>query len=133
MLRKKKTWDLIGMSLGLAIIILGLTLMFTLPISTNWDYADYASFGADFYTYQYKATKIVAANTARISSGLEDLSAEISTAFGFLMIAIGALTSLKYGKKFFTENLPEVAEPIQAADSVIETENEPEIAEIAQE
>ena len=116
MLQSKKTWNLIGMALGIAILVTGLILIFALPISTNWDYADYASFGADFYTYQYKATKVVASNTAQISRGLENLSEAIATAFGVLLIAVGALTSLNYGKKFFTEDMPEVVESVKAPD-----------------
>lgn len=124
MLQNKKTWNLIGIALGIAILVTGLILIFALPVSTSWDYADYASFGADFYTYQYKATKVVASNTAQISRGLENLSEAIATAFGVLLIAVGALTSLNYAKKFFTEGMPEVAEPASAPEIEDESTDE---------
>ena len=77
MLRRKRTWDLIGCILGLSVLVVGLAFLTTPPDAYSTRSADYAVFGADYYTYQYEATQIVAENVATTANNLR----EIGTAF----------------------------------------------------
>lgn len=103
MLKNKKTWDLIGAILGIVILIMGIVFMASPPDSYSTTTTDYASFGGDFYTYEYKATRAAASNAAVAANNVRELGAAQANYFGFLFITIGALTTVYYGKKYFTE------------------------------
>lgn len=129
MLKNKKTWDLIGAILGIIILIVGIVFMASPPDHYYTDSADYASFGADFYTYQYKATRVVAGNTAVTANNLREMGIAQANYFGFLFIAVGALTVVHYGKKFFTDYVVEVAEVPQEESPAEEAAPEAEVQE----
>lgn len=57
MLKQKRTWNLIGCILGLVMLIVGLVFLNSPPEAYHTESAEYAAFGADYYTYQYDATK----------------------------------------------------------------------------
>lgn len=58
--RKYGIFPIIGIISGIAAIILGISMIGT------GDYAAYTSFGGDFYTYSYKATRYAANNLCTI-------------------------------------------------------------------
>ena len=111
MLRNKQIWNLMGLILGVLLIITGIVFATNPPDSHSTDTAEYASFGADFYTYQYKATRNAASNAAATAYNVRELGEAEAKYVGFLFIAAGALTVVSYGKKYFTE-LPEVPAPV---------------------
>lgn len=111
MLRNKQIWNLMGLILGVLLIITGIVFATNPPDSLSTDTAEYASFGADFYTYQYKATRYAASNAAATAYNVRELGKAEAKYVGFLFIAAGALTVVSYGKKYFTE-LPEVPAPV---------------------
>jgi len=113
MLKNKRFWDLVGAVLGIIIIVVGIVFMASPPRSFTTESADYASFGADFYTYQYDATRAAAHNAAVTANNLREMGTAQAKYFGFLFVVIGALTSLDYGKKYFTENITEREETIE--------------------
>ena len=108
MLNNKKTWDLIGAILGIVILIAGIVFMSSAPDSYSTKTTDYATFGADFYTYQYDATRAVASNAAVTANNLREMGEAQAKQFGFLFMIIGALTVVHYGKKYFTDYVHEV-------------------------
>lgn len=58
--RKYGVFPIIGIISGVAAIIIGISMIGT------GDYAVYTSFGGDFYTYSYKATRYAANNLCTI-------------------------------------------------------------------
>lgn len=116
MSRKEKTWNLIGMLVGLAILICGIVFAANPPESYSTDSADYASFGGDFYTYEYDATRVAARNAAATANNIRELGEFLAHGLGAALIAAGALTFVCYGKKFYTETeavqKEEVPEPV---------------------
>ena len=53
MWKKTKTWDILGILLGLSILLVGIVFMVTPPESYRANSVDDISFGADCYTEQY--------------------------------------------------------------------------------
>ena len=96
---------------------------------------DYATFGGDFYTYEYHATCAAAQNAAATASFLEDLVDYLMLALSGGTIAAGALITVIFGKKFFTEIQPSEAtvapSPKTSSETSPETpsENTPETPE----
>lgn len=107
MLHSKKLWNLIGIILGLFILIFGLVLSGKEPYRYSSAGTDYATFGGDFYTYEYHATCAAAQNAAATASFLEDLVDFLMLALSGGTIAAGALITVIFGKKFFTETEPD--------------------------
>ena len=107
MLHSKKIWNLIGIILGLSILIFGLVLSGKEPYRYSSAPTDYATFGGDFYTYEYHATCAAAQNAAATASFLEDLVDFLMLALSGGTIAAGALITVIFGKKFFTETEPD--------------------------
>ena len=122
-LKNKKMWDLAGMVLGLIILIAGIVFMSSPPDSYNTRTTDYASFGGDYYTYQYDATCVVASNTAVTANNLREIGEALAKYFGFLFVAVGALTTVSYGKKYF-------AGDINMPDKIIQEEHITEVASV---
>ena len=103
MLSEKRIWNLIGMLVGLAILICGIVFAANPPESYSTDSTDYATFGGDFYTYEYDATRIAARNAAVTANNIRELGKFLAHGLGAVLIAAGALTFVCYGKKFCTE------------------------------
>ena len=57
-------------------------------------------FGADFYTYQYRASVDITTNTATTARNSYAMVNNLALYFGVAFIAWGVLTVLKYGKDF---------------------------------
>lgn len=106
MLQSKKLWNLIGIILSISILIFGLVLSGKEPYRYSSANTDYATFGGDFYTYEYHATCAAAQNAAATASFLEDLVDFLMLALSGGTIAAGALITVIFGKKFFTETEP---------------------------
>lgn len=107
MLQSKKLWNLIGIILGISIFIFGLVLSGKEPYRYSSARTDYATFGGDFYTYEYHATCAAAQNAAATASFLEDLVDFLMLTLSGGTIFAGALITVIFGKKFFTETEPD--------------------------
>lgn len=100
-MKKEKTFNLIGLILGIAIIIVGIYFL-AAPAASYM--VSYCAFGADFYTEQYAATRAAANN-------LHELGGMLAQYAGFAFIFAGAIVSLEYGKKYLCSNVePEKTE-----------------------
>ena len=124
MFKKKRTWDLIGIALGIVLILVGIVFAANPPDTYSTDSADYASFGGDFYTYQYKATRVVASNTAVTANNLREIGEAQALYFGALFMAAGALTVVSNGRKFFIEDAEEAAAPAETVSAEPEAVSE---------
>ena len=102
MWKKKKTWDILGILLGLSILLVGIVFMVTPPESYRANSVDDISFGADYYTEQYNATRVTVNNTAVTANNLREIGQALAHYVGFFFIALGILTMLHYGKSYFT-------------------------------
>lgn len=110
MLKKESFWNLIGCILGVVVFLVGVVICVTPPDSYSTSSTDYATFGADFYTYQYEATRAVASNAAVTANNLREMGHAQAHYAGVLFMVIGLLTTISYGKKYFTD-LPNEAQP----------------------
>ena len=94
----------LGFVLGVATIIGGIVVL----DMTKGSYADSATFGADFYTYSYRATRYAANNIY----ALADI---VRTGLGFLLISLGGAEILFFTKFKSVKNentAPQVAVPV---------------------
>lgn len=99
MFKKEKTWNVIGLIVGIAIVIMGIVFISTPADSYRARYADSVSFGGDYYTYQYEVTEIAANNIAKVVGMLNNMAAKNALYSGCLFIVAGILVSLHYAKK----------------------------------
>lgn len=89
------------MILGVVIILAGILIMAN--DSTYLSYTtrvDSYTFGADYYTEQYAATRAAVNNTAVAAGNLCLLGERFGRYMGLVFIFSGALVSLSYGKKY---------------------------------
>lgn len=95
----QKFWNIAGIVLGIALIVTGVVFMLTSDgkLHTSFPSRD-VEFGADFYTYQYSATRDAAENTAHIAYNSYSIVYALSTYCGAAFIAWGLLTIVHYGK-----------------------------------
>ncbi len=102
--KKRTISTLLGFALGVATIVMG---VLVLDCSTG-NYADSATFGADFYTYMYKAGRYAANN-------ITYLAEIVKLGFGALLISLGGFEII-----FFTSRgRKEVREAAPVAPSYI--------------
>lgn len=97
----QKIWNIAGIVLGIALIVTGVVFMLTTdgnPQSSSTYPTKDVEFGADFYTYQYAATRDAAENTSHIVSNSFSLVLALGTYFGAAFVAWGLLTVIHYGK-----------------------------------
>ncbi len=85
----KKIFSIVGIAVGAMIIIFGIVMI---GMSIGSSYLLSTEFGADFYTYSYRATKAAADNVRALSRIARE-------GFGFLLIAIGATDVCAFGCK----------------------------------
>ena len=95
----KKIWNIVGAAIGVVVIIMGIVFAATPANTYSTDSADTASFGADFYTYQYKATKIVAQNAAVTANNLREVGEKMALYAGMAFIVAGLLITLHFVKE----------------------------------
>ncbi len=102
-IRSMKFWNLIGIIVGIAIIITGVVVMKNPPSSSSTQSSELVSFGGDYYTYQYSATRNAGINAAAAANNLREIGEMLALYAGLLFIALGLLTTVKYAKRFFVE------------------------------
>ncbi len=90
----KIAFGVIGFILGIIIFIMGISTMNSKPESRSTSYTDSYSFGADFYTEEYEATKNAADNAAVTANNVRELGNTITNCFGTLLIAVGLIVCL---------------------------------------
>ena len=95
-MKESKVFGVVGIVLGITIIIFGFIVLG--KIESDYKVDENTSFGGDFYTYEYKATRVAAKNTDALATGI-----------GFLLLAIGGTDILYFGSVF-------VKKPIQNLD-----------------
>ncbi|MBQ3080876.1 MAG: hypothetical protein IJB76_04110 [Clostridia bacterium] len=100
-----KILSLLGIVAGVFFIIAGINCMDVNYYSGGY-LAD-TSFGADFYTYQYKATRIAAQNVTYLGDAFEGFA----NAMGWALMGAGILSIGCSLKSFFTGG----AKPVNAA------------------
>ena len=101
---KNNIWNWIGFGVGIMIFIAGIIFLLTPPDSYYTNSVDKSSFGADYYTYQYEATRIVASNAAVAANNIRELGVALSRYAGFFFMAMGMLTIIHYGKSCFVSS-----------------------------
>jgi hypothetical protein len=110
MLSNKKLWNWFGMAIGIAFVIAGIIFAKNPPESYSTWNPDYATFGGDFYTYEYDATRTAALNAGTIASNIRELGEFLAKAIGTAMISVGALVIVHYGKENFAKEKTETGE-----------------------
>ena len=100
-MKKEKTINLIGMILGLAVIVLGIVLIFTPAKTYSANSVKSITFGADFYTEEYNATKVAAGNAAVTANNIRELGKKVALYVGLAFVIAGAVIELEYSKKYF--------------------------------
>ena len=111
-MKKERTWNLTGAVLGILVIILGVIFIATPARHFYTNSSVDATFGADYYTYQYEATQDAVHNTAVTANNLRELGSKLALYTGVFFMVMGALILLHYGKKLFVVNeLPEAPSP----------------------
>ena len=93
--KKFNVMSIISLLLGVAIIIMGITVMNKEvsidTYSANYYDADYAVFGADFYTEIYGASDIIVDELNEINGGVELLSESMATMASVIYYSIGMM------------------------------------------
>ena len=98
-MNNEKKWYLLGVLLGILVIVAGIIFMATPAKAYGGSTPEYASFGADYYTYQYDATRDVASNVRVVTEAVNELSASVSLYAGAAFVVAGLLILLSNGKK----------------------------------
>ena len=89
---RRSGFAVLGILMGILIIVIGV-IMIIAANSKLYSFRDYvreASFGADFYTYEYSATRIAVMNTGQLGIVMKDLmtlGGAFIALFGFIVIA----------------------------------------------
>lgn len=91
----KKTVGWIYVLLGIAMIFYGWYVQGNPAESYSTTTTDYASFGGDFYTYEYKATRAAASNAATTANNIRELGIKQAEYVGIGFIFAGILVLLK--------------------------------------
>lgn len=87
MKRMNKVLAIAGIVCGIATIIIGVTLL--KADCGSWQETG-VSFGADFYTYSYKAS-------ARAANNVQDLAKILRSGLSYLLMTLGAFEALYFG------------------------------------
>ena len=106
----KKVFCILGMVFSLGMTAFCIVSLFMLNYKGS-GYLDSATFGADFYTYMYRASKDINSNTAYIGRFLGD----IMVFFTILFAIIGAISFCFFGVKLAKETKKE--NPVPTAPS----------------
>lgn len=123
-MKKEKMFNLIGIILGIAIIIAGISIMKNPAETWSTSSVNSYQFGADFYTEQYAATRAAAHNAAATARNIDSLGEKLAQYAGLAFIFSGALVCVIYGKNFVCCN----ASPVEQSEAV-ETKPTEETAE----
>lgn len=97
-------FNIIGLVLGLVVVIVGVFLPQNYDFNFDGAYtfgSDGTTFGSDFYTYEYNATRTISKNTASAALAMEDINENINQYASFTFVLAGLLIMLTYVKKIF--------------------------------
>lgn len=108
-----------GFALGVATIIFGIIVF----DNSTGSYADYASFGADFYTYMYEAGRYAANNLVRVAGILRE-------AFGYLLISLGGFEIIFFVSRFLKELFEDIQIGVPAKAAPVAPEAAAPVANI---
>ena len=122
--KRKNIWDLLGFIVGLALALAGIVFLATPAETYSTHSPDMASFGADFYTYQYDATRDAALNAAVTANNLRELGGKLAVYSGVFFMAAGALTIIHYGRRCFAVGAPAAPEAPAVPEDVPPVETE---------
>lgn len=98
-MKVKDLLNLAGAFVGIVMIIFGVIFIATPADSYSTKTTDYASFGADFYTYEYDATRAAATNAAVTANNLRELGEKVALYAGFAFIFSGLFAVLHFAKQ----------------------------------
>ena len=102
-MKKERTWNLIGFVAGMILILVGIVYIATPADHYYTSSTDSAAFGADFYTYEYRATRAAADNAAVAANNLRELGGKLALYNGTLFMVLGLGFALHFGKLVFVE------------------------------
>ena len=103
-LKSVKFWNMIGIWIGIAVIILGIVLA-CLPADSYSTYSTDTNvkFGGDYYTYQYKASSTAAQNAGAAARNVRAIGERLALYVGLMFVVAGLLITLSYAKRYFIE------------------------------
>ena len=104
-LKTAKTWNLIGIVLGIIVLLVGIFFISNPPTAYYTMSPETATFGSDFYTYQYDATRDAAMNTATTANNIRELGGMLAIYNGCEFIVGGLLIILHFARNYFLENV----------------------------
>ena len=117
---KRAIFNVLSLIVGIAMIIVGVNFNSN-PASEGVTYSPSSyTFGADYYTEQYGATRIVANNISATVRTIGNLSVELAHYVGFTFIFAGILVCISSLKKLVVEFEP--AKPSAMPEAPIATE-----------
>lgn len=103
--KNKVVWDIASMIIGFLMMITGLIFGLTPAESYYTSSAKDVTFGADYYTEEYNATRIAASNAAVTANNIRELGSKHATYFGYFVSMSGFLILFTNARKMFTEDL----------------------------
>lgn len=80
-------------------IIAGVVILLYQPKFYGTDAPSSTSFGADYYTYQYRATRVAAANISSAVATLRGIESILLKLGGLFFMVAGALIFIRFGKR----------------------------------
>lgn len=125
-MKAERTWNLIGLILGAAIVITGIIFAVSPAESYSTKTPGTAEFGGDFYTYEYEATRMAASNAATTANNIRELGHAHALYAGLFFVFAGLLVTLHFGKRVFCVS----SGPLPAAEPL--AVSPPEDAELAE-
>lgn len=97
----KRVFSIIGVIIGILMIVLGLKLYGNInAISYNGSLTSGYTFGADYYTEQYAATKNTADNVNALGSYVENSIKATGSTVGLFISLLGCVVICYFGSKF---------------------------------
>lgn len=103
-----KKYNIVGLTIGVALIVLGIYTAFGYSTSSSSQYVDSYTFGADFYTEIYRATQRAVYNLNVLDDNVECAVEFALRVLGLFIAAIGGLVVCHYGRKMEEEKNAEI-------------------------
>jgi len=103
-MKKEETFNIMGVIVGIIIIVAGCYVILNPAETYSTSPLNSYTFGADFYTEQYAATKTAAGNAAVAANNLRELGGKLALYYGMTFVFSGILVCLSYGKKLACSN-----------------------------
>lgn len=103
-MQKEKTWNKMGLMVGIITIFLGIAFIVFPADSYETSSSKDTSFGGDYYTYQYKATRNVARNAAAAANNTSEIGKKLALYYGAMFIVSGVLIVIYFQEKLLSAN-----------------------------